>query len=50
MQITLEALIGFGITILITLIGAFWGLLSLLFKQFEQRIEKQFQTIVDLLK
>lgn len=47
MQITLEALIGFGITILITLIGAFWGLLSLLFKQFEQRIEKQFQTIED---
>jgi len=47
MQITLEALIGFSITILITLIGAYWGLLSLVFKQFEQRIERQFQTIED---
>ena len=45
MQITLEALIGFGITILIALIGSFWMLLSLLFKQFEQRIEKQFEAI-----
>ncbi len=38
MQIGLVELLGFAIT----LIGAFWALLAMLFKQFESRITQQF--------
>lgn len=38
-------LIGIGITLMLALIGAIWGLLSLVFKQFERRIEGKLNAI-----
>ena len=38
-------LIGIGITLMLALIGAIWGLLSLVFKQFESKIEGKLNAI-----
>lgn len=42
---SLGELIGLGITLMISLIGAFWVLLSLVFKQFELRIAGKLSAI-----
>lgn len=42
MQMGILELIGFLVGFAVTLIGAFWALLALLFKQFEKNITRQF--------
>ena len=42
MQIPPEAMIGFGITLFLALIGAFWVLLSMLFRQSQDQIAEKF--------
>lgn len=47
MQLGAGELIGFAITLVMALLAAFWALLSMLFKQFEQKIAKQFELLED---
>ena len=47
MQLGAAELIGFAITLVLALLGAFWALLSMLFGQFEKKIAKQFELLED---
>lgn len=45
MELNVGELIGFAIGIATTFIAAFWALLSQLFKQFEEKIARQFASL-----
>lgn len=42
---SLAEIVGIAVTLMLALIGAFWALLSLVFKQFERRIEGKLSAI-----